>query len=490
VKNAPRVRWLEFLFMPLALAIIVVAWFNPAVAWLLRATTGPDRLVAAPSPLWMVGVIIASAFVTRSVLTHRIRHPRLLIVGGGLAAMIATAAVSYRGSSLLMYGQDLMDWGELISPELVVLIAAAALWWRGILIGRSQSLVEENLERTFFNGVIALALLLYFNHLTGWLSTSDLMLAVLTFFGASLAALMIVNIERARLLRSDQGFQFNRHWVGTLVGVIGAILLGAVALAGIFSPQTLREFGDSLRPAIGAIGGALLSIFMFIADIIWRLMEPLVPIIKAAVEFLFNLFERVLQWLDSLGLNVNSAALESIETFLNSPGFQIAVRGALTAVVLIAIFVAVIWAIYRSGLLSRRNFEETRESIASRALLIDQLKHLLNRLRRKREIDRGMYLPLNGNDPRRAVRQAYQEFLEWARIRIRARAPYQTPSLYAQRLGSLSEAQQEPVGRLTALYLRARYGRDEITPDDAQSAQSALVRLQELPVIQSPLPEE
>jgi Domain of unknown function (DUF4129) len=46
------------------------------------------------------------------------------------------------------------------------------------------------------------------------------------------------------------------------------------------------------------------------------------------------------------------------------------------------------------------------------------------------------------------------------------------------------------VGRLTALYLRARYGRDEITPDDAQSAQSALVRLQELPVIQSPLTEE
>ena len=89
--------------------------------------------------------------------------------------MIATAAVSYRGLSPLTYVQDLMNWGEAVSPELVVLIAAAALWWRGILIGRSQSLVEENLERTFFNGVIALALLLYFNHLTGWLSTSDLL---------------------------------------------------------------------------------------------------------------------------------------------------------------------------------------------------------------------------------------------------------------------------------------------------------------------------
>ena len=160
----PRVRWLEFLFMPLVLAIIIVAWFNPAVAWFMRAT-GPDRLAAVPAPLWMAGVILASTFVTRYVLTLKVKHPRLFIVGSGLAAIIVTAAVSYRGPSLMNYFRDLLDWGEAVSPEFVVLIAAAALWWRGILIGRSQSLVEENLERTFFNGIVALALLLYFNHL-------------------------------------------------------------------------------------------------------------------------------------------------------------------------------------------------------------------------------------------------------------------------------------------------------------------------------------
>jgi hypothetical protein len=80
--------------------------------------------------------------------------------------------------------------------------------------------------------------------------------------------------------------------------------------------------------------------------------------------------------------------------------------------------------------------------------------------------------------------------LEWARIRNLAREPQQTPDQYAQRLDSWSEALGQPVNELTALYLRARYGNDEMTPEEAHTAQSALIRLQQSPVIQSPLSEE
>jgi hypothetical protein len=497
MRNPPRVLGLEFLFMPLALAIIVVAWFNPVVAWFMRAA-GPDRVAAVPSPIWMVGVILASTFLTRYVLTQKVRHPRLLIVCGGLAVMIVTAIVAYRGPSLVDYAQDLLVWGKTVSPEFIVLIAGAALWWRGILIGRSQSLMEENLEQTFFNGVVALALLLYFNNLTNWLSTSDLLVAVLTFFAAALAALTIVNIERARLQRSDPGFQFTRHWIGTLVGVIGAILLGAVALTGIFSPNALREFGNSLRPLFNAVGSVLMSIFMFLIELMWRLVEPLVPLFRAIgqlwlewLRLLVQIVDRVLTWLRGLGIQSDAeGVLNSVDKFLNSQQFQFITRSTLAVIALIAFAAAVIWALHRSGLLSRRNFEETHESIASRELLIDQLKQLMNRLRRKHEPERGLYLPLSGDDPRRAVRQAYQEFLEWARVRLQPRLPAQTPTCYAERLGNLSAAHQEPASQLTALYLRARYAADDLTPDEARAAQSALVRLQETPVIQSPLTEE
>jgi hypothetical protein len=118
------------------------------------------------------------------------------------------------------------------------------------------------------------------------------------------------------------------------------------------------------------------------------------------------------------------------------------------------------------------------------------LKHLLSRLRRKHEAAPRLYLELSGDDPRQTVRRAYQEFLEWARVGVQARAPHQTPLQYAQHIGELSEARQEPVGILTALYLRARYDTAPMTPDEAEAAHAALVRLQATPVLQSPLSED
>jgi hypothetical protein len=488
VTNVPRNRWIEWIFMPVTLTIIIVAWFNPTVTWLLHAVAGPDRLAPSPTLALMMIVLLISTFVTRLALTDRERHPRVLIVISGLVTIGMAAAFSYRGTAFL---HDLFNWGDAISPEFVLLVAMAALWWRGILIGRSQALVEESLEQTFFTGVVALGLLLYFNQVTPHLPSLDLLATVIVFFAASLGALMIVNIERARLHHTDPGFQFNRHWIGTIVGVIAAILLGAIGLASIFSPDSVRELGEALRPIVRVIGSALLQIFIFITDLLLRLLEPLIPVIKAVLQALVDLLGRLAAVFRDLGLNINVADVQhSIENFLNSPGFLTVTRGSLMIVVLVAFILVVVWALYRSGLLSRRNYDEARENIASRELLLGQIKQLLSRLRPRRAPAHSLYLPLDGTDPRLAVRRVYQEFLEWTRVRVRPRAPQQTPLAYAEKLGNLSPAQQEPVGTLTALYLRARYADDTLTLDEAEAAHAALVRLQATPVIQSPLSED
>ena len=484
-----RARWIEAVFMPLVLTIIIVSWFSPALAWLL-VSLQPDRLVAAPTPLQLAVVLLASTLTTRLALSGHLPRRRAWIVIGGLIAIGWLSAVAYRGASLLTYVQDLLNWGDAISPEFVIIIAAAMLWWRGILIGRSQALVEEGLERTFLTGLSVLVLLLYFNHLAPHLASADLLAAVLLFFAAALAMLMIVNIERARLHQSDPGFQFNRHWVLTIVGVIAAILLGAVGLTSLISPDTVRAFGESLKPLIATVGGVLLSVLLFVADIIARLIEPLIPLLQGLINLLLNALERVVLFLQDLGLQLNlDRTFDSVREFLDSSTFQMITRGTLVTIVLIGFALAVIYALVRSGLLARRNFEETRESVASRELLLSQIKQLFRRLRPTRQPERGLYLALSGDDARRVVRQAYQDFLEWARVRVRPRVPHQTPDQYAARLIKLSPAQQEPLETLTALYLRARYADAEMTPAEAQAALAVLDHLQQTPVIQSPVSE-
>jgi hypothetical protein len=485
----PRARWIEIFFMPIVLTIVIVSWFSPVLVWLL-ASLQPDQQAAAPTPLSLAAVLLASIVVTRLALSGHVPYRRAWIVVGGLIAIGLLSAVTYRGGSLLAYPQDLLDWGDAISPEFTVIIAAALLWWRGILIGRSQTLVEENLEGTFLAGLSALGLLLYFNHLSPRLPSSELLTAILVFFTASLSMLMIVNIERARLHQSDPGFQFNRHWVLTIVGVIAAILLGAIGLTSLISPDTVRAFGESLKPAIIAVGSALVSVLTVIADLVSRLIEPLIPLLRGLLDLLLSFIERLARFLQDLGVQLNvDGALDSLREFLDSPAFLAITRGTLVTVVLIAFVLAVIYALVRSGLLSRRTFEETRESIASRELLLSQIKQLLRRLRPARRTERGLYLALTGDEARRTIRRAYQDFLEWARLRVRPRALHQTPNQYAERLIHLSPAQQEPLETLTALYLRARYADDELTPADTQTALAALDRLQQTPVIQSPLSE-
>jgi len=470
-----RIDWLQLIILPVAIAIMVVTWVEPWAHWVVLST-GIDRVGQVPSPGVMIIVILAGMAVTRRAMRSA-RYQRRLIVLSGVLAIVIVTTLTYSMTEPAVLLRNLLDWQNSIAPELLTAIVVALLWWRGILIGRSQLLLEENLERTFLNGVLALSLLA----------------AVLVFFATALSTLTIVNVELARAQQPEAGSWLNRqrHWFAIILGVVSAILLGGLLIASIVSPDVMRQFISSIGPALSTVANALVNVLRPLLTFFFWLISPLVPLLQAVLRVILQGFMGVLQVLQQLGVQLNLLrAQQDIQSFLDSPEFATFSRGTAVAVLLVLFALAAILALRRSGLLSRRNPDETRESIASRELLIDQLKNLLSRLRRKREVDRGVYLPLSGDDARRVVRQAYQEFLEWARLRNHARVPYQTPDRYAQRLSSWSEELREPVGDLTALYLRARYASDVLTSDEAHRAQAALVRLQETPVIHSPLTEE
>ena len=487
-----RLDWLHLIILPVAISIMVVAWVEPWAQWVVLST-GVERVGQVPPPGVMMIVILASTVVTRRAIRDT-QHQRRLIVLGGLLAIVVLTLLTY--APLTQPGdflRNLLDWQNSVAPELLTAIIVALLWWRGILLGRSRSLIEENLERTFLNGVLALALLILVNHFSHRIAPSDMLAATLIFFAVSLSTLTIINVELARAQQPEAGswLKRQRHWFAIILGVVSAILLGGLLLATIVSPDVLREFIGSIGPVASSVGNGLAHLLRPVLTFLFWLISPLVPILQAILRLLLEGVMGVLQVIQQLGVQLNVArAQDDIQSFLDSPEFVTFSRGTAVVLLLILFAVAVIWALRRSGLLSRRNPDETRESIASRELLRNQLRNLFNRLRRKQEADRALYLPLSDVGARRTVRQAYQEFLEWARSHNLAREPHQTPDQYAQRLDKWSDALGQPVSELTALYLRARYANDDLTSEEAQTAQSALIRLQQTPVIQSPLSEE
>ena len=486
-----RINWLQLIILPIAIAIMVVAWVEPWAQWIVLST-GINRVGEVPSPGVMLLVILASMVVTRQAV-RQVRYQRRKIVLGGLLVIVLVTALTYQPFDPAAFLYNLLDWRDFVAPELVTAMAVAALWWRGILIGRSRALIDENLERTFFNGVLALACLLVVNQSSHRIAPFDLQAAILIFFATALSTLTVVNIElsRARPTEGGSWFSRQRHWLATIFGVVGSILLGGLLITNLFSPDTVREFLSSLGPAFSSVANRLVDVLRPILTFFFWLISPLVPVLQAILRVLLQGILVFFRIIHDLGVQLNQARVEQqIQSFLDSPEFAVFSRGTTVALLLILFVLLAIWALARSGLLSRRNQDETRESIASRELLIGQLKHLLNRLRRKQESITGRYLSLSGDDACQAVRRVYQDFLEMARLRGQSRAPHQTPNQYAQHLAAQSESQRDSLNTLTDLYMHARYDAAPLTSTEAQAAQEALVQLRAAPVIQSPLSEE
>ncbi|HEY4720946.1 MAG TPA: DUF4129 domain-containing protein, partial [Anaerolineae bacterium] len=330
------------------------------------------------------------------------------------------------------------------------------------------------------------------NNYTQFVPSADMLLSVLAFFAIALSALTIFNIEHTRLRQiepTSPRATFNRHWLATIATVVGAILLGGLSLTDIISPETLNRFIEIARPLAEALGEALIAIMNALFAILFWLVTPLLPIIQAIAQLLLKAIMGGLSILHSLGLMVDQLkAQKQIDSFLNSPEFFTLTRGVTVLVVLLIFAIVSIWALRRRDRARQKELDETRENIATRQLLLDQLRALLARFRsRPATLPPQPYLGLRGqaDDPRLIVRRTYQLMLDWARSMGYARFPYQTPLTYADALTTALPEWHEPIAALTAAYVRARYGVDPVPPDDARLAQTSLDRLQTSNVIKS-----
>jgi hypothetical protein len=483
-----RIRWLDLIILPIAVAILIAAWLEPWLVWVIRAS-GHEPGSPAPSAPVLLGVLLISGFVARTLLDRQVKQSRRWILLTGAAMLIGVAWITYGSRFPVAYAASLLDWRNSISPEAIVLVATALLWWRGIVLGRARAISDEGLERTFFNGLIALALLLFLNNFARYVPAEAMLASVLAFFATALTALTLVSLENARLRQTDATgpwLKVNRPWLVTILVVVAVVLCGALVITGLAAPDTLRDVLSALQPYLKALGDGLLTAIGGLFSIFFWLVSPLLPLLEWLARLLLTGLMGMLNIIHQLGVQINELRQEEVDSFLNSPTFATLSRGTAIVIGLIVIALLGLWALRRSGWLTRRNPDETHESIASRELLMKQLRDWLNRWRGKTvEAALPPYLPLNDDEARTQIRRVYQRFLEWASSIDRARAPHQTPAMFSDALGSNQPDQRDTLDTLTGVYERARYSIEPLTSAEARIAQDSLVTLQAASVIKS-----
>jgi hypothetical protein len=468
--------------LPLFAAVLYSAWLGAWVRWLVRAAA-IDRF-APQFPGWlMLALTLLAAFAARRALSSRLplRAVRWGLIAFGFALVLGAQWAMYGAQFPAGYFRGLVDWGFFISPELIVLLAATFLVWRGQLIGRSL-LPHDDLVRAFNVGFFALAVLFIFNRFDPFLSPDEALGPALLFFAAGLGALALSSIERARRQQKEATglwLALNRYWLITAAAVIGALLgLGLIAVA-LVSPGSLARLNVLLQPVAD-----LLAPFLFVLALIIALIAT--PI------FAF------VGWLSALiGTPPPSPTptlsltptLDVSETAVSEAGQQalIGQRGFGIAAVLVVLFVVMWFAVRRFRPQPRAETDETRESIFSRELIAGQLRKLFARSRaRAASAPPPPYLPLAGppGDPRQRVRRAYQGLLEWAQTLHPPRAPSQTPAAYADALAQAVPEGEEAIAVLTGAYLPARYGAEPPSPDDARRSEEALAQLRAMGIEQ------
>jgi hypothetical protein len=117
--------------------------------------------------------------------------------------------------------------------------------------------------------------------------------------------------------------------------------------------------------------------------------------------------------------------------------------------------------------------DEDRESILTRELVWHQFRSMFGRKAKLAEPTAPPFLVLAGDDPRIAIRLAYQAMLAWAYKHSGPRPPGDSPNAYANRLNNNNPTAQAVIDTLTQAYVRARYG-GPVSLEDAQHAQAAM----------------
>jgi MFS family permease len=521
--NSRSWLWLDDGVIPLASSLAYAAWAYPAFAVYMR-----DPLTGSQNPgftFWLcLGLLLVATAAGK--VAARVGRGALLVIGGGFAAI----AVSL-GAVLIPWLDRPDPW--LRDPPLLratgaALVCALLLWWRGVRLAYADH--HQETMRTFVVGTLALAAMILLTHVRhgppvlnrvgnmAWLFTLlvtvgvGLLLFVFSTFlrvdqtkivsgGEAVVAVMVVLVSGVLPLVPEPGtlsgpvvlfvlsgllarsllslswvlntqrghggvrLRVDPGWLVVILSLTGAIVLLGLGLGQLLTPDAVRNVLRALRVVWMPVLAVLAFVFLSAAWVVLRVLSAI--------------FSR-------LGLQFPEPPPEPPPEAEALTGRALdlppLVRGAIGALIVLALVALVGWILYR---VARRLYAsrhtlvtvpEQRRALFSLDLLQAQLRRTLGRLRRPRI---GPFVPLDPDSAaRRAVRVAYRRVLSRAMGQGLPRDRNQTPRAYAEALARLSPQLRSLLQSLTAAYEAARYGTAAPSSEEVRAAQEAAQQIE------------
>ncbi len=463
--------WIDDGLLPYALAAMRATWIGLLVHLLSRGVT-PDRPDLV-TPLMAFGLLAGSTACTQLgvYVVKTTWRAVVLIVSSGLAAI---ALVLYCGLGAGHPAIWDLRWLTLLAQHpaatIVIVLIAVWLWWWGIRTGRER-VYYDLFNADFTWGMLMLAVGAAAAYATRVVPLLQVLLAFIPFFAIGLATMAIANLQSARRFegsRTDQAIAVNRYWLGTVVAVIGAVLLAGLLLGQLFTPGIMTWILEKLAIVWEWLARLLVFVLMIVAYPILMLLEWLVKVISQGrrpndqppINPLPSFAE---QFRD---LEQGRPSTISPQVYM---GLQV-LAGLLAVAVIVLIFAL---AFRRFKTLLEEDVEETRELIFSVDLLKEQLAQLFGRKTKGDGIEPEPFVSIVGDDPRAQIRRAYQALLAWATEQGMPRLPGQTSNEYLLSLSNAWPIYGEPISILTAAYLQARYSDLPISSASAEQARQA-----------------
>ena len=466
--------WVEAGLIPVVSAAMYASWIAPLNQLVLGSVLLYPRSIVYPA--WLViALLVAGALLRRVAEGHPaggviVAAVSLVVIAGVCAWLCAPGDVTQPGSPGTLL-TSLVDFRRGLPASLWVLLLTGLLWRQGLATDWGE---YTAFWRGFVLGALAqVALLLVAAGAHGGPGWGLWRWPVLFLF-SGLLGLALLAVTRTLAYESSRGLRIpalNRYWLVAVATVVVGALLGGWLLGSLLTPNAVASALGLVRSVLGRIMDWLEPIFLFIFMLIFRLLGPLFRMLEGR--------EPVTQegqgfaWDELLEPEAEVAETPRWVQWLGD-----AFRVLLPLLLGIGVLVLIAAAWRRRGRRQRRLFfEEEREFIWSRELILDQLRQLF-RKRSGGQRDGEEYLPLDAHDPREAVRLHYQRLLIRASACGWPRSRQTTPLAYGHLLASRLPTAEPALATLTRIYLLARYGAEAPSWQQVQEAGQALASIE------------